>query len=168
MCFKKKQRNYFLLKPMGLAKVTIFLASRKIYLSGLHVMESDLVETDTLSKAIFCNGWFNEHMRWWSDALWELKDLEPPKNYNLEGAPEVEDITCSKLLENLEDPRQRSTPIAKCRGKICETMVDNMKTNSHTDSEMLREFIAEIGDTVDPILSRVIEENPFRLMSKHL
>lgn len=122
---------------------------------------------------IFCCDWFNFHVETWSDENWAFRNLPPPTNYSSTGGPEVKDVTCEVFLEHLEDPRKRKGGFTKWKGKILpEPMVDNIKSSSVKDDELLSEFFDVIGETDSPLVNRIKflwsrTKNAFDLMKQN-
>nr|QNS31064.1 PA-like protein [Insect orthomyxo-like virus 1] len=157
---------------VGFPKVTTFLSVRKLFLDGLHVMESDLGDHVDMAPRIFCSSWFNFHMDTWSDEIWRLRNLKAPSNYGSQDGPPVVDVTCEALLNGLEDPRRREGDIVRWKGKILpEPMVDNIITESLKDEDMVQQFFDIIGVTECPLVNRLAylwakKKNNFELLKK--
>lgn len=71
-----------------------------------------------------------------------LRHVPPPKNYNLNQAPNLTKVIIEKLKSLLDDPRKRiDKPIVKWRGKILpKPMVRNITCMEADDTTMVDTF----------------------------
>lgn len=134
----------------GEAKVKNFILQRLLYLSNRNIVESELGFEVDMIEQVFTSDWFNENKNEWVKGVWDLRNLPDPKNYTTkvggEGANLME-ITPASLLEHLENPSKRETEEVKWGGKIlAEPMCSNIRTESHTDQEMVTLFLSSVGD----------------------
>lgn len=157
----------------GEAKVKNFILQRLLYLSNRNIVESELSFEVDMIEQVFTSDWFNENKNEWVKGVWDLRNLPDPKNYTTkvggEGANLME-ITPASLLEHLENPSKRETEEVKWGGKIlAEPMCSNIRTESHTDQEMVTLFLSSVGDCEE--LKRIKElwdkdHNCFSLIDK--
>lgn len=138
----------------GELKVSNFLLQRVAYMSERNVTESRLDSVLDLGREIFSCNWFNSNVREWVEGIWSLRGLTEPPNYTFnqpgeEGASLI-DVTPSRLLEKLEDPKMRNTEFVKWKGKILpEPMVANIITGNYEDSKMVGEFMENLKDDLN-------------------
>nr|QMP82406.1 polymerase PA [Dipteran orthomyxo-related virus OKIAV193] len=130
----------------GVSKAKSFLLKRAVIMSeALNLIESELAQTENLTKEVFVSPQFNNLMETWIDSFWKHRKM-PLAKIDLDPSPilPMQHISEKTLKKSIEDTSRRETPFMQYKGKLLpEGFIHCILTEKDKDGEILDELFSQ-------------------------